>query len=134
MKNFFTTFILLIVSLNTFADPKIISCEKGGNTYLINNYPNQCFADQITNMLEFTLETNDFSKDSPKAEYRYWNCIEGWSETNRVPMVVSPSTLSFKIQGGITYIVERKDLKGGSGTRRDAICSISDIDTSENQI
>jgi len=127
--------MLLIVSFNTFADPKIISCEKGGNTFLINNYPNQCFVDQITNMLEFTLETNDFSKDSPNAEYRDWNCKDGWSGTKRVPMVVSPSTLSFNIgMGGVIYSIDRKDLKGGSSTRRDAICSISDVDTSENQI
>ena len=50
-------------------------------------------------------------------------------------MTVSASTLSFSIgMGGVMYSVDRKDLKGGSSTRRNAVCSISEVDTSENQI
>lgn len=134
MKLKLVTITCALLILNAFTDPKLITCESSGNEHLIKNHPSSCPIEKPTNIRQFTIDTDDFSKDAAYAEDTSWNCRDGWSPTfKKVPMIVSPTKISFKISSDATFTMDRKDLKGGFYDRSWQ-CSISDIDTSENQI
>jgi len=131
----YTILLILIVSSPTFAADKVLEC-KFYNSFLASSCPGI----KETNIVQIVLNTNDFLKSSSNAEYTHMDCSSGYvAKTTRVPMEVTPTTLSFSIDRkdgyGISYWnIDRKTLKAGWKESRKATCTISDLDTSANQI
>jgi len=127
----YTILLILIVSSPTFAADKVLEC-KFYNDFLAS----YCPGIKETNIVQIVLNTNDFLKSSASAEYKHMNCSSDYiAKMVRVPMEVTSTTLSFSIDKGRTYWnIDRKTLKAGWKESRNATCTISDLDTSTNQI
>ena len=132
MKNYLILSIL-IFSIPTIAADKVLEC-KYHNEYLADDCPGV----KYTNTYHIVLNTNDFTKSSASAEYTVTTCNNPIASTKRVPMEVTSTTLSFLLSensyGKSYFHIDRKTLKGGFDTSRKATCTISDFDTSDNQI
>lgn len=126
--------VLIFISIGLFSSTvlsadKVIEC-RFINDSLLADCPNAT----ATNLVTMILNTDDFSKSSAKAEFSHGFCSENFEASSyRVPMTVTSTTLSFN-DDGYSWNVDRKTLTAGWGTKRDATCEISDLDTSSNQI
>ena len=132
--------LLLLIALTPFISFSILAADKVLECKFYNSaLAGDCPGITDTNIVKIVLNTNDFSKSAANAEFTHMMCHKNYvADTVRLPMEVSPTTLSFlESQGswGKTYWnVDRKTLKAGWNKRRNATCTISDLDTSENQI
>ena len=140
MKLKLQTIIFSIFALNAIGDPKVLRCELFTNEFLREANPSSCPVGEPTNIREFSIDTDDFSKDKAYAEDIKWNCRDGWAGPKTVNMLVSPTKITFELPYDQIFIIYRKDLRANLETRgfpsgeKPWQCSISDIDVSQNKI
>ena len=135
--------LIMTVSATAFAEMKQITCiAKGNSDTWASEYP-LCSKDGFNSEHSFLVDTKDFAKDEPRAEYSTYNCKGDSTPLTRVPLEVSATTLSFLVRPSMlkfestapnAYMhVDRATLTMNWGRRAFAECSIGDIKV-KNQI
>ena len=133
MKIIGSTILILFFSFQINSADKVLECKSFNE-----NLESRCPGVEHTNIVKIILNTNDFAKSSASAELASMMCHKNYiADSKRVPMEVTPTTLTFirNVGGYKSYWnVDRKTLKAGWDSDRTSTCTISDLDTSSNQI
>ena len=80
------------------AEMKQITCVVTGNSdQWVSDYAS-CTKDGFNSRHHFIIDTSDFAKDSPQAEYSMENCTGTSKGLTRVPLKVSATNLTFLVK------------------------------------
>lgn len=140
MKTVIAIFTLLI-SIQALSAPKQLTCPEYENNVQAPRCPDGSLGD---NARIIRLDTDDFNTPDAKAEFELIRCEDEpympKVETHVADLAVTSSAINISyrdINGRSSFSVDRKTLKGryaGQVTDDYWLCTIEDIDTSDNQI